>query len=121
MLVKAVKAIALTSMVFSAGCASILNEDTQKVNVLSTSGEKFSGTIDGVPFEGPGVVEVKRANRDKVIVVDSSDCAKETVMTKSVDPVFFVNVLSGGAFGSTTDYSTEKMWKYQDSITVSCK
>jgi len=43
------------------------------------------------------------------------------VAEKSVDPKFFVNILSGGSFGSTTDYSTEKMWKYNENVVISCK
>jgi len=29
--------------------------------------------------------------------------------------------LTGGTFGSTTDMSTEEMWKYQDAVTISCQ
>jgi hypothetical protein len=113
--------LVVSSMLLSVGCASILNGETQNVNVMSTSGAKFEGKIDGVPFTAPGVVTVKRANLDRIVTTDDPNCASQTAMSKSVDPVFFVNILSGGVFGSTTDYSTEKMWKYQDSITISCK
>ncbi len=116
-----IKALAATSVVMATGCASIINDDTQQVNVISSNGESFAGTIDGIPFQGPGVVSIERANSNKIIVATTDNCAQQTVVNKSVDPVFFVNVLSGGAFGSTTDYSTEKMWKYEDTITVSCK
>ncbi|GLQ33307.1 hypothetical protein [Litoribrevibacter albus] len=116
-----IQAIAASAVVLASGCASIINDDTQQINVISSNGEKFEGSIDGVPFEGPGIVSVERANRTKIIVSNTEACAKQTVMNKSVDPVFFVNVLSGGAFGSTTDYATEKMWKYDDTVVVSCK
>jgi len=42
-------------------------------------------------------------------------------MENDVDPKFFVNVLSGGPFGSSTDYGTEKMWKYAENVTIACK
>ena len=103
------------------GCASILNDQTQQVNVSSSSGSNIKGTVNGVPFTAPGVVTVTRENKNKVFVTDTEGCARETVAEKSVDPKFFVNILSGGSFGSTTDYSTEKMWKYNENVVISCK
>ena len=80
----------------------------------------FAGTIDGVPFAGPAIVSVQRQKASKIVAVDTAGCAKQTVLENTVDPKFFVNILGGGAFGSTTDYSTEKMWKYADNVVVSC-
>lgn len=114
------KMVVVAALCGLAGCATILNDDYQKVNVVSSNAQEFSGTIDGQAFEGPGIVEFKRANEDKVINVTTPGCVKQTVASKTVDPVFFVNILSGGAFGSTTDYSTEKMWKYDDTIEINC-
>lgn len=111
----------LATAVLSSGCASILNEKTQKINIATTNGETVKGTIDGVPFSAPGIATVTRENKDKVIVTETPNCAKETALSKSVDSKFFINILSGGVFGSSTDYGTEKMWKYEDSVTISCK
>lgn len=115
------KFAALATIVGMTGCATILNEDFQKVNVVSSDGRAIEGTIDGTPFQGPGIVDVKRANEDKIVMVDTAGCVQETVATKSVDSVFFVNILSGGAFGSTTDFASEKMWKYDDTIEIICE
>lgn len=101
-------------------CATILNEDNQKINV-SSSADSIKGNIDGIPFQGPGIVNVKRSKSDKIITVDTPSCTKQTVLTSSVDPKFFINILSGGTFGSTTDYASEKMWKYQDQVVIPCK
>lgn len=101
-------------------CATILNEDMQKVNI-SSSADSIKGNIDGVPFQGPGVVNVKRAKSDKIINVDTPSCQKQTILTSTVDPKFFINILIGGTFGSSTDYATDKMWKYQDQVIISCK
>lgn len=114
-------AIVVSSMLAMTGCATILNEKKQNVNVGTTSGIKVSGTIDNVAFEAPGVVALERSKKDKIIKVSDSRCVSSTVASKSVDPIFFVNILSGGVFGSTTDYSTEKMWKYEDNIMINCK
>jgi hypothetical protein len=103
------------------GCASILNDKTQAINVSASNGKEISGTIDGATFKAPGVVNVTRENKNKMVLVSTDGCAKETSVEKSVDPKFFINILSGGAFGSTTDYSTEKMWRYSENVVVSCK
>lgn len=103
------------------GCASIINDKTQKVNVSTSNGSQVSGTVNGQPFSAPGVVDLTRENKSKVFVADSAKCKGETVADKTVDPIFFINLISGGVFGSSTDYGTEKMWKYADNITINCK
>lgn len=99
-------------------CATILNEDLQQVNVSST--RPINGTVDGVPFSGPGVIAVKRAKAPKMILVETEGCTRQVALQNSVDPIFFVNIFSGGLFGSTTDYVSEKMWKYQDQVIIPC-
>lgn len=120
MKITALKAAVLLSVVAVSGCASILNDKTQQINVSSSNGKPITGTIDGAPFTGPGIVPVLRENKDKILVTNTAGCTPQTSLSKSVDPVFFINIISGGVFGSTTDYSTEKMWRYDESVTVSC-
>ncbi len=103
------------------GCASILNDNDQAINVNTSTGKSISGTVNGQPFNAPGIVYVARENKNKVFATNEPGCAKETVADKSVDGVFFVNILSGGPLGSTTDYGTERMWKYADTVTISCQ
>lgn len=112
--------MAFLVMVLS-GCASVLNEKTQAINVTSSTGSDVEGTVNGVPFKAPGVVNVLRENKNLIFVTKTEGCAKETVSEKNVDLKFFVNILSGGSTGSTTDYATEKMWKYSDTVVISCK
>jgi hypothetical protein len=102
------------------GCATILNEETQKINVASSTGEKFAFTIDGQKFEGPSIISVTRTKADKIIVAESPNCVKETLLPAKVDTKFWINILTGGVFGSTTDYSSEEMWAYDTSVVVSC-
>jgi hypothetical protein len=103
------------------GCASILNEKTQNINVVTSNGHKTEVSIDGMPFQAPGVASVKRAKSDKIITSKDPKCTQTTVAPSSVDNVFFINILSGGVLGSTTDYATDKMWKYQDTVMVTCR
>jgi hypothetical protein len=114
-----VSAIALT--VVLSGCASILNDKTQAINVSSSTGSDIKGTVNGMPFKAPGVVQVTRENKNKLFVTETEGCTKETIAEKSVDPKFFINILSGGSFGSSTDYASDKMWKYNESVVIACK
>ncbi len=119
---KKINAVALiAAAVLSTGCASILNEQTQPVNITSSTGKPIAGSVDGKAFTGPGVVPFTRAKADKVVTVETAGCAKTTSVASTVDSKFFINILLGGALGSTTDYSTERMWKYADSVVVSCQ
>jgi hypothetical protein len=122
---KRMKKVVLVSlsvvMLNLAGCASLLTDKEQKINLSTTTGQPVSVQVDGKTFDGPGVITVaKSKEKSKVITSTTEGCAKETVLTREIEPTFWVNILSGGAFGSTTDMATEKMWKYQDSITVTC-
>ena len=108
-------AVALTS-----GCASILNDDTQRINLATSTGKTITVTVDGQQFTAPGIATVTRENADKIIVTEDKSCTKETLAPKKVDNMFWLNILSGGSFGSTTDYSTENMWAYDERIVVTC-
>ncbi len=102
-----------------AGCATIINDKISKINIASNK-SKISGTIDGVPFHGPGVVNVTRSKEDKILKITTPGCKQKLALKSQVDSVFWVNILTGGPFGSTTDYATEEMWTYQDQIVVNC-
>lgn len=103
------------------GCASIINEKTQNVNVTTSNGAKIAGKVNGQDFTAPGVVPLVRENKSKVFETSAEGCVPQTYVEKTVDPIFFVNILSGGPYGSTTDYASEKMWKYSENIVINCK
>jgi hypothetical protein len=111
----------LMLVVFLSGCASILNEKTQPINVASSTGADISGTVNGVPFKAPGIITIIRDKKDLLFVTETEGCAKETIVPKEISGMFWLNILSGGTLGSSTDYSTDKMWKYNDNVIISCK
>ncbi|MCW8090757.1 adenosine deaminase [Alteromonas sp. ASW11-130] len=118
---KVILATFIASAMLTTGCATILTEDTQQINVTTSNGESVETVVDGQSHTVPGIVNVKKENKNKVLVVQDERCTSETALNKEVESAFFVNILSGGVFGSTTDYSTEKMWKYQDNVSINCK
>ena len=111
------------AVVWFSGCATVINEKTQKINVSTSTGEQVNASVDGMPLQAPGIASVQRRKADKLITTTDPRCAQTTIMPSSVDSVFFINILSGGlgVLGSTTDYVSEKMWKYDDSVVISCK
>lgn len=118
---RSLQTAALCGAFFLTGCASILNESDQKINITSTGNKAISGNVNGVPFTGPGVVTVKRDKVAQIVNVDTAGCTKQTSLPNEVDNKFWINILSGGAFGSSTDYGTGKMWKYQDNVAIACQ
>lgn len=114
----------LVSIIFVlmlSSCATILNDDTQSINVTTSNNEKAKFTINGRNYTAPAIINVERSQKDAIIQVKNSKCASQYLLKPEVDTKFFINILSGGTFGSSTDYGTEKMWKYQDSVNINCK
>ncbi len=118
------KKIALSAVIAAvtlmSGCSTIFNEKTQTVNVKASNGQSIKGVVDGTPFQTPGAVAVLRTKSPKVFNVETEGCTKQTVVDSKVDIKFFGNIVTGGLLGSTTDYSTEKMWRYDDTVVISC-
>jgi uncharacterized protein YceK len=111
----------LAATLFS-GCATILSGKTQKINVTSTGKTGVEFEIDNQTFKTPAIVTVERENKDKIIKVLDEECSqKQILLNKKINPVFFVNILSGGALGSTTDYLSGAMWQYDDNVQIQCK
>lgn len=118
---KKVMGVSLVAAAFCiSGCASILNDSTQTVNVTSSNGATISGTVNGQPFTAPGIVKLERTGSSQIFITNTEGCVKETAVENSVDSKFFINIFSGGAFGSSTDFSTGRMWKYAENVTINC-
>lgn len=122
---------ALTLVALS-GCASVVNDKNQKIQISASNGQEIKGTIQDIKttkvkvdgkykkqthqeisssFNGkPADIILERSDQRKVVVVDNPECQKETPLKNSVSPIFFGNILIGGLLGSTTDVATQKMW-----------
>ena len=107
-------------IVSCAGCASILNEKTQTINVRTSNNAAITAEADGKSFTTPGTVTVMRQKAALTVSTTTPGCAATTNVNSEVDGKFWINILSGGFFGSSTDYGTDKMWRYADPIVISC-
>ncbi len=102
------------------GCATLINESKQTINVSASNGKPVEGTINGIPFKGPVPVEVQRANAELEVKSTTEGCAPVTTVKNDISSVFWLNIILGGFFGSTTDYSSGDMWEYDQNVVISC-
>lgn len=103
------------------GCASILTDDTALVNIGTTNGKKVAVKIDGVKYVVPAAIRVEKDGENKIILAPAgSGCAKQTLLKRKIEKEFFINILTGGTFGSSTDMATDKMWAYEDTVVIAC-
>lgn len=98
---------------FLPSCASILKGGLTPLTVNSNvHGAKvsFGGVVVGrTPFSGM----VQKSGAHKRITVSKEGYETRTVLAQTgVEPTFWVNILSGGVFGSTTDYASDAMYVY---------
>jgi hypothetical protein len=112
---KIFSSVVLTASVLAAsGCASIMSGEQQQLSINSNvRGAKVE--INGVevgttPFLGK--VNKPKSGDANVITLSAPgyDTKKVNVATE-IEPTFWVNVLTGGPFGSTTDYQTGSMYR----------
>lgn len=113
------KFVLIGAVLVTTSCATILKDKNHKINVITSNNKRAKVQIDGASYDVPGVINVSRQKENKTLESKTSGCSS-VAMESTVEPVFFVNILSGGTFGSTTDYSTGNMWKYQDNIVLPC-
>lgn len=97
------------------GCATILGGSTQLLIVNSN--------VDGAEVRlndirlgvTPLTVNLERGQTGVLKVTADGYKPHSVALNKKVSSLFFVNILSGGAFGSSTDYSTGAMYEYEPS------
>ena len=102
------------------GCATILEDDTQSLNVRTSDNKAITVSVDGQSVETPTSVTVDRDGSKIAVTTDAEGCSSRTEVDREVDGTFFINILSGGVYGSTTDFATGKMWEYETDIVVNC-
>lgn len=113
--------VGLGAVLLLSGCATIMTSDMQSIRITSSNNEPAEVTVDDKKVMTPGTILVLRDGKDKSVQTSTEGCENNTLIKKSVTPIFFGNLVIGGVLGSTTDGSTGKMWDYQDDIEVKCK
>ncbi len=117
-----IKLLTIASLItLSTACATITAPKSQSVNVTTTNGKAITVEVEGQSYQAPGIVQVSRNGEEKLLSTLDENCAATTNLAKSIEPIFFGNILIGGVFGSSTDAGTGRMWKYQESVNIQCK
>jgi hypothetical protein len=117
MLKKLVATTSLGAIIALSGCAAIITGQTQQISVNSNV-RGASVLINGkevgkTPFVG--VVQKPKAGDGNTITLRAEGYQEKTIAVgSSIEPTFWVNILSGGPFGSTTDYAAGSMYKLGD-------
>ena len=109
-------ALPLLGAIMFSGCATIVSGTKQQVNIASNPTNKEI-TIGTHTVRTPALIEIEKGED---FIVKSEDCNQKT-LPKQINLWFFGNILSAGFLGSTTDYASGAMWKYDENIQIDCR
>lgn len=107
----------LASVAMVSGCASIMTGQTQQISVNSNV-EGATVVLNGMeigktPFVGQ--IAKPKAGAGNTLTLRKDGYKDVTIAVGTeIEPTFWVNILSGGPFGSTTDYAGGAMYKLGD-------
>ena len=119
---KIYSSILIASIFLGSGCATILNDDVQTLNVHTTSNTATTATVGGYQINTPTAIKVERAKDNLVITTNNNKCQPVTTIESKVSPTFWYNGFLTGfvAYASTTDYATGNMWAYDTDVVINC-
>ena len=107
--------ILIAGSLLSSGCATILNDDVQTLNVHTTNNTATTAAVGGYQINTPTAIKVERAKDNLVITTNNNKCQPVTTIESKLSPLFWYNAVlpASGLYGSTTDYATGNMWEYE--------
>jgi hypothetical protein len=99
------------SGILSAGCATIVKGSTQTITV-SSNVDGADVFLDGLkvgttPFAGP-----VPKNKGALMVQKPGYRAANLSLSKSLEPMFWGNIITGGTLGSITDFASGSAYQY---------
>jgi hypothetical protein len=97
------------------GCATLIGGTSQTVSVNSNvDGAQVS--LNDMPLGRTPLVTTLKRGQTGVLKVEAPGYQPyQIALNKKISSLFWVNILSGGSFGSTTDYATGAMYEYEPS------
>lgn len=102
---------ALAGVLATTGCASIVKGSTQTISISSNvdGAEVFldGQRIGTTPFTG--IVPKKK---DFVMVQKAGYKTANIALSKSLEPIFWGNIITGGTLGSITDFASGAAYQY---------
>ncbi len=97
------------------GCATIINGSRQTITVNSNTDGAQVYLKDSLLGKTPLTASIKRGQTGVLKVTKDGYTPYSIALNKKVTSMFWVNIFSGGTFGSTTDYATGAMYEYEPS------
>ena len=97
------------------GCATILGGSTQTLTVNSNVNGAEVYLNDMLLGKTPLLTTIKRGQEGVFKVKAEGYQTYQIAVNKKINSLFWVNILSGGSFGSSTDYATGAMYEYEPS------
>lgn len=59
---------AAIAILVTTGCASLFNDKTQMVTVVTSNGKSVPIVVNGMPYQAPGIVMMSRAKIQKLLL-----------------------------------------------------
>ncbi|MDP1539309.1 MAG: PEGA domain-containing protein [Moraxellaceae bacterium] len=111
---KLIKCIFICSFLLISGCASIIDGKQQQMT-FNSNPQGASVIFNGLPIgTTPVITNVQRSNMPVVIRFTKEGYKDYEVSASSgLNNWFWGNIISGGVYGSTTDYITGAMNKFE--------
>lgn len=97
------------------GCATLLGGSSQTLSVNSNVDGAQVYLNETLLGATPLVASLKRGQTGVLRVSAPGYKPYQIALNKKISSLFWVNILSGGSFGSTTDYATGAMYEYEPS------
>ncbi len=101
----------LASVLLNAGCASIVKGSTQTISISSNvdGAEVFldGQRIGTTPFTG-----IVPKNKGFLMVQKSGFKTANVALSRSLEPIFWGNIITGGTLGSITDFASGAAYQY---------
>lgn len=100
-----------TTVAALTACATIASGTTQTISV-SSNVEGAEVLLDGQPIgETPFTGPIEK-NKNTLQIEAEGYRAETVTLSKSLDPVFWGNIIIGGTLGSITDFATGAAYQY---------
>lgn len=105
-------------LLLTTSCSSIINGTKQTVTIDSNvkgADININGTSVGTtPFTG----KIPRGSSTQIYVSKEGYESKNIILNSDIEPIFWGNIIIGGVFGSSTDFGTGALYKYNPATVV---
>lgn len=107
-----IRILTLFTIIFCAGCATIITGGSQTVSFDSSPQGAIVNVNGKVVGKTPMSISLDKGKNKTVVFKLKGHQAVSRQLSTSVQPWFWGNILTGGLFGSTTDFASGAVYEY---------